>query len=87
MYTAARCGGFTRSGIWLPFRSMRKNPFHPGPYDKLSDDAIAALRRIKQGQAISSRQYLDLEINDLIQQGLSGWRLTEVGQYRLERGH
>jgi len=25
--------------------------------------------------------------DELIQPGLSGWRLTEVGQYRLERGH
>jgi len=66
---------------------MRKNPFHPGPYDQLSQDAIGALRRIKQGQSISARQYLDLEIDELIQPGLSGWRLTEVGQYRLERGH
>jgi hypothetical protein len=66
---------------------MKKNPFHPGPYDQLSQDAIAALRRIKEGQSISARQCLDLEIEDLIQPGLSGWRLTDVGQYRLERGH
>jgi len=37
--------------------------------------------------ASPSRQCLELEIEDLIQQGLGGWALTDTGNYRLERGH
>lgn len=65
---------------------MKKNPFHPGPLDDLSQDAITALRRIKEGRSITSRQCVELEIEDLIQQGLGGWMLTDIGQYRLDRG-
>jgi hypothetical protein len=66
---------------------MKKNPFHPGPPDDLSQDAIMALRRVRGGLSITSRQCLELEIEDLIQQGLGGWALTDTGNYRLERGH
>ncbi|HEX4636730.1 MAG TPA: hypothetical protein VH189_11150 [Rhizomicrobium sp.] len=66
---------------------MKKNPFHPGPLDDLSQEAITALRRIKEGKSITGRQSLELEIEDLIQQGLGGWVLTDVGRYRLDRGH
>jgi hypothetical protein len=55
--------------------------------DDLSNEALAALRRIKEGQSITARQCLELEIDELIQQGLGGWMLTDVGHYRLERGH
>lgn len=65
---------------------MRKSPFHPGPLEALSDDCIKALHRIREGQSITDRQYVELECGDLIRQGLSGWMLTDVGQYRLERG-
>ena len=66
---------------------MKQNPFHPGPLDDLSQDAIMALRRIKEGRSITNRQCLELEIEDLIRQGLGGWALTDTGSYRLERGH
>lgn len=66
---------------------MKKSPFHPGPLDQLSQDSITALRRIKQGECITARQYLELEIEDLIRPGLSGWMLTDAGHYRLEKGH
>jgi hypothetical protein len=66
--------------------AMKKCPFHPGPVDALSDDCIKALRRIKEGHSITDRQYIELECDELIRQGLSGWMLTDVGQYRLERG-
>ena len=65
---------------------MKKSPFHPGPLDTLSQDCIAALHRIKRGESITTRQYVELECDELIQQSLSGWMLTEVGNYRLERG-
>jgi len=81
--------------IWRLYRyqnlasilAMKKSPFHPGPMDDLSNEALAALRRIKEGQSITARQCLELEIDELIQQGLGGWMLTDVGHYRLERGH
>ena len=66
---------------------MKKNPFHPGPLDDLSHEAITALRRIKDGHSIADRQRLELEIEDLIEQGLGGWVLTDVGRFRLDRGH
>ncbi|HTC84352.1 MAG TPA: hypothetical protein VK683_08345 [Rhizomicrobium sp.] len=65
---------------------MKKNPFHPGPLEDLSQEALAALRRIKEGESIATRQYLELEIDELIRRGLGGWMLTDVGHYRLERG-
>ena len=65
---------------------MKKNPFHPGPLETLTQEALCDLRRIKNGESLTGRQYLRLEIDDLIRPGLSGWMLTDVGQYRLERG-
>ena len=65
---------------------MKKSPFHPGPLEQLSQESIAALRRISCGESITARQYVELEIEDLIRPGLSGWMLTDVGQYRLEKG-
>jgi hypothetical protein len=29
---------------------------------------------------------VELEIEDLIEEGLAGWVLTDVGSYRLDRG-
>ena len=66
---------------------MRKSPFHPGPLDALTQECLEDLRRIKQGEALTARKYVRLEVDELIQQGLDGWMLTEVGQYRLERGN
>jgi len=65
---------------------MKKSPFHPGPLDLLSQEAVAALHRIKSGESITARQYLELEIEDLIRPGLCGWMLTDAGHYRLEQG-
>jgi hypothetical protein len=65
---------------------MRKNPFHPGPLEQLSQESLAALHRIKRGERITARQYVELEIEDLIRPGLTGWMLTDIGAYRLERG-
>ena len=65
---------------------MKKSPFHPGPLDRLSQEAVAALHRIRRGESITARQYLELEIDDLIRPGLNGWMLTDVGHYRLEKG-
>jgi len=65
---------------------VKKNPFHPGPAEVLSDECINALRRIKEGQSITDRQYVELECDELIRPGLRGWMLTDIGHYRLERG-
>jgi hypothetical protein len=65
---------------------MKKSPFHPGPLDHLSQESITALRRIKCGESITARQYVELEIEDLIRPGLSGWMLTDIGHYRLDKG-
>ena len=65
---------------------MKKSPFHPGPLETLTQEALSDLRRIKNGESITTGQYLRLEIDDLIRPGLEGWMLTDVGQYRLEKG-
>ena len=75
-----------RGTIPVSILAMKKSPFHPGPLETLSDDCIKALRRIKEGHSITDRQYLELECDELIRQGLSGWMLTDVGHYRLDRG-
>ena len=66
--------------------AMKRSPFHPGPIDALPQEAVAALRRIKEGRSITDREYLKLECDELIRPGLRGWMLTDAGQYRLERG-
>ena len=71
----------------MGFATMRKNPFHPGPLGDLSPEALSALRRIREGKSVASRQCVELEIEDLIEEGLAGWVLTDVGSYRLDRGH
>jgi hypothetical protein len=65
---------------------MKTSPFHPGPLETLTQEALSDLRRIKNGESITTGQYVRLEIDDLIRPGLKGWMLTDVGQYRLEKG-
>ena len=65
---------------------MEKSPFHPGPLETLTQEALSDLHRIKKGESLTARQYLRLEIDDLIRPGLNGWMLTDVGAYRLDRG-
>jgi hypothetical protein len=65
---------------------MQKSPFHPGPLETLTQEALSDLHRIKNGESLTARQYLRLEIDELIRPGLNGWMLTDIGHYRLERG-
>jgi hypothetical protein len=65
---------------------MSKSDFFLGPPRNLIRDELEALLQVKTGVRISDVLSHRLELRDLIEKGLSGWRLTLAGEYRLAAG-
>ena len=49
----------------------------------LTKDELEALLHIKAGARVSEWACTKLELADLIEKGLGGWKLTKAGEFRL----
>ena len=65
---------------------MSKSDFFLGPPRDLVRDELEALSQVKTGVRISVALCHRLELRDLIEKGLGGWKLTLAGEYRLAAG-
>ena len=65
---------------------MSKSDFFLGPPSNLIRDELEALSQVKTGVRISDALSHRLELRDLIEKGLGGWKLTLAGEYRLAAG-
>ena len=63
-----------------------KTDFFWGPERDLTKDELAALTDVKAGVRVSEWWYRKLEVADLIEKGLGGWKLTKAGEFRLAAG-
>jgi hypothetical protein len=66
---------------------VKAHPFYPSLAVDLTPIDLQALQQIDVGERISAALYTRLEALEMIEKGLSGWRLTEQGSYRLVAGH
>jgi hypothetical protein len=57
-----------------------------GPPRDLTSQELEALLHVKAGARISEALYYRLELRDLVEKGLGGWKLTQAGEYRLAAG-
>ena len=60
---------------------MNKSPFFLGPDRDLTREELEALLYVKQASA-SLNAYAKLEIAELIEKGIYGWKLTKAGAFR-----
>jgi len=65
---------------------MMKSDLFLGPPRDLTDEELKALRTVRSGTRISGNIRTRLELRDLIQEGLNGWKLTTAGELRLSAG-
>ena len=65
---------------------MNTSQFYLGPERSLTKDELEALLNVKAGVRVSEWHYTKLESADLIAKGLSGWKLTDTGEFRLAAG-
>ena len=65
---------------------MITSGFFLGPDRVLTKDELEALMEVKAGVLVSEWWYRRLEMADLIEKGLGGWKLTRAGEYRLAAG-
>jgi|HubBroStandDraft_2_1064218.scaffolds.fasta_scaffold2315960_1 hypothetical protein len=65
---------------------MNTSGFFLGPDSALTKDELEALAHVKAGARVSEGAYQRLEIVDLVEKGLGGWKLTDAGEYRLAAG-
>jgi hypothetical protein len=65
---------------------MNTSGFFLGPDRVLTKDELEALVHVKAGVRISERAYTKLEVAELIEKSLEGWKLTQGGEYRLASG-
>ncbi len=65
---------------------MTKSDFFLGPPRDLTRDELEALLHVKAAVRISDALYYKLELRDLVEKGLSGWKLTQAGEHRLAAG-
>ena len=57
-----------------------------GPPRDLTSQELEALLHVKAGARISEGLYYRLELRDLVEKGLGGWKLTQAGEHRLAAG-
>ena len=60
--------------------------FFLGPIRDLTKDELEALMNVKAGVRVSEWAYTKLELDDLVEKGLGGWKLTQAGEHRLAAG-
>ena len=65
---------------------MTKSDMFLGPPCDLTGEELKALLHVKAGVRIFEGQYYKLELGDLIEKGLGGWKLTQSGEFRLAAG-
>jgi hypothetical protein len=65
---------------------MNTSGFFLGPDRDLTSDELEALLNVKAGVLVSAWWYARLEMADLVEKGLNGWKLTQAGEYRLAAG-
>ena len=65
---------------------MNTSGFFLGPDRELTKDELEALLNVKAGVLNSEWAYNRLEMAELIEKGLGGWKLTRAGEYRLRAG-
>lgn len=65
---------------------MTASEFFLGPNRDLTSDELEALLHVKAGVRISQWAHTELEMADLIEKGIHGWKLTKAGQFRLAAG-
>ena len=65
---------------------MNTTRFFFGPPRDLTSDELGALQHVKAGVRVSEEMYYKLELRDLIEKGLPGWKLTKSGEFRLAAG-
>lgn len=65
---------------------MTKSDFFLGPDRDLTKDEIEALLHVKAGVRVPDWAYTKLQMADLIETGIYGWKLTEAGALRLAAG-
>jgi hypothetical protein len=65
---------------------MNKSRFFLGPDRDLTTDEIQALTRIQAGASVTERARRNLELVELVAEGLDGWTLTRAGKLRLAQG-
>ena len=63
-----------------------KSDFFLGPDRDLTKDEIEALLHVKAGVRLSEWAYTRLQMADLIESGIYGWKLTQAGDCRLAAG-
>jgi hypothetical protein len=60
--------------------------FFLGPDRDLTNDEIKALTDIKAGVLLPQLTCHKLELENLVERRLGGWRLTQAGEHRLTAG-
>ena len=62
---------------------MRTSNFFLGPDRDLTKEELEALLHVKAGVRVSDWFYTKLQMADLVEQGINGWKLTKAGEFRL----
>jgi hypothetical protein len=62
---------------------MNTSGFFLGPHRDLTKDELESLTDVEAGFFVSERACTKLEMLDLVEKGLSGWKLTQAGEHRL----
>ena len=65
---------------------MSKSDLFLGPDRDLTKDELEALLHVKAGVRVPDWAYTKLQMADLIEMGIYGWKLTEAGNFRLAAG-
>jgi hypothetical protein len=65
---------------------MIKSDLFLGPPRDLTREELEALLHVKTGVRISGGLYCRLELRELVEKGLGGWKLTQAGEHRLAAG-
>ena len=65
---------------------MRRSQFFLGPEKELTKDELEALMNVKAGVRVSDFYYTKLQMADLVESGIHGWKLTWAGECRLATG-
>ena len=65
---------------------MNRSEFFLGPDRDLASDELEALHKIKAGVALPHLTCHKLELENLVERRLGGWKLTPTGEHRLAAG-
>ena len=65
---------------------MNRSDFFLGPDRDLTSDEIEALLNVKAGVKLPHLTCHKLELENLVERRLGGWKLTQTGEHRLAAG-